>query len=267
MLGQNNKNYALYLAGVINEEQYVCVELDQQTQAFESVWLSVEKAVAKIDRLQVFIEENEDMSSDEKENASGVVDWFKNKLNSLKAAVQSYKEKGVHFINEKADKVLSALEKWAGLPEYQEEVEQIKQLAKQDAGKIHVDPEWIATAMEYEHNKRRRGNPYQMAESVLGSIGTFAAMTTFKTIRFVLTDILSVLVRTVINTIKQIATPEAQGLKFMINFLLAIMFPLIAIFGTGGSGFLIPAGLFYMTQLIKSIYQHITGQPYLYEPD
>jgi 5-methylcytosine-specific restriction endonuclease McrBC GTP-binding regulatory subunit McrB len=263
MLGDKNKNYSLYLSGVINENQYYTNELDEHMtvllQFAEAINFVSESQSAKwIKRLN----EDATLAPEDKEQAQDAVSWFKKKMNSMKDAISMYVNKGNDFIMKKAFEVLMQAEKWAGY--YVDEAGEIQQVAKNDARIFEQRAkDFDEKFKKYWDGKYNKSD--EIKESIMGSIGKFVSMKAFNLIKFILTDVVDVLFRTALNVMKSILTPEAQGVKMLVGLMLAVVYPLIGFFGTGaGASFLlIPAGLYYIVQLIKAIYSHVTGKPYL----
>jgi hypothetical protein len=274
MIGNRNKNYSLYLAGVINECQYYTNELDDHMDHLQKFANVINfYAESEIDKCISLLNEDSSLSPDEKNEAKSVVGWFKSKLDVMKNSINEYLKKGNDFILDKAFRVLRAAEKWGGY--YVDESGQIEYYANEDAKKYEKDAKEIRDIFDRataQPDKRStldimQGKKFKTIydESIMGSIGKFVSMKAFKLIKFILTDVVDVLLRTTINVFKSIMTPQAQGLKMLVSLMLAVVYPLVGFFGTGGGAtfFLIPAGLFYIVMLIKAIYQHITGKPYL----
>ena len=107
MLGKKNKNYSLYLAGVINEEEYIVHELNEEREVIEKIAFLFEESVAKNSNKWLrLIEQDESVTPEEKKEAIGVIGWFKNRINSIKQSVSEYFKKGEDQINNKVNKVL-----------------------------------------------------------------------------------------------------------------------------------------------------------------
>jgi uncharacterized membrane protein len=130
------------------------------------------------------------------------------------------------------------------------------QIAKNDYTSSRTEPNFLDKVLMTDRDPR-------LGESVIGAIGSFAKMAVFKLIKFILIDVLSVAIRTVLNTMRQMFTPEGKGIKFMINLMIAVIIPLGVIYGSTGSELLIATGLFYIVQVLKSIYEQVSGQPFL----
>jgi hypothetical protein len=261
MLGKKNKNYSLYLAGVINEEEYIVHELNGEREVIEKIAFLFEESVAKNSNKWLrLIEQDESVTPEEKKEAIGVIGWFKNRINSIKQSVSEYFKKGEDQINNKVNKVLEEAYDWEA--DNKREAEFIKRMARMDA-KAYVPSFW-EKALMLDRDPQIAKNDYtssrtepnfldkvlmtdrdpRLGESVIGAIGSFAKMAVFKLIKFILIDVLSVAIRTVLNTMRQMFTPEGKGIKFMIKLLIA-------------------TGLFYIVQVLKSIYEQVSGQPFL----
>lgn len=244
--------YSLYLAGVLNEERFLDMCEDGVTglgiisERFESFIGS------RADRWLRMVEDDSTLDKDSKEEVKGAIGWFKNAIAMVTSKLSDYAKKGNQYILEKANRVLDAVEDWAN--DHQEQAREIEKIAKDDS--IYLKQSFFDKIM-------MTGNQPQIGESVMSAVGNFAIISMFKMIKFALINFLSVLLRTALNSMRQIFTAEAQGAKGMVNFIIAVMFPLGVFVGTGSSSFLIPAGLFYMVQVMKSIYEQVTGQPYL----
>ena len=280
MLGKKNKNYSLYLAGVINEEEYIVHELNEEREVIEKIAFLFEESVAKNSNKWLrLIEQDESVTPEEKKEAIGVIGWFKNRINSIKQSVSEYFKKGEDQINNKVNKVLEEAYDWEA--DNKREAEFIKRMARMDA-KAYVPSFW-EKALMLDRDPQIAKNDYTssrteptfldkvlmtdrdpgIGESVIGAIGSFAKMAVFKLIKFILIDVLSVAIRTVLNTMRQMFTPEGKGIKFMINLMIAVIIPLGVIYGSGGSELLNATGLFYIVQVLKSIYEQVSGQPFL----
>jgi hypothetical protein len=280
MLGKKNKNYSLYLAGVINEEEYIVHELNEEREVIEKIAFLFEESVAKNSNKWLrLIEQDESVTPEEKKEAIGVIGWFKNRINSIKQSVSEYFKKGEDQINNKVNKVLEEAYDWEA--DNKREAEFIKRMARMDA-KAYVPSFW-EKALMLDRDPQIAKNDYtssrteptfldkvlmtdrdpRLGESVIGAIGSFVNMAVFKLIKFILIDVLSVAIRTVLNTMRQMFTTEGKGIKFMINLMIAVIIPLGVIYGSGGSELLIATGLFYIVQVLKSIYEQVSGQPLL----
>jgi hypothetical protein len=280
MLGKKNKNYSLYLAGVINEEEYIVHELNEEREVIEKIAFLFEESVAKNSNKWLrLIEQDESVTPEEKKEAIGVIGWFKNRINSIKQSVSEYFKKGEDQINNKVNKVLEEAYNWEA--DNKREAEFIKRMARMDA-KAYVPSFW-EKALMLDRDPQIAKNDYtssrtkptfldkvlmtdrdpRLGESVIGAIGSFVNMAVFKLIKFILIDVLSVAIRTVLNTMRQMFTTEGKGIKSMINLMIAVIIPLGVIYGSGGSELLIATGLFYIVQVLKSIYEQVSGQPLL----
>ena len=111
MLGEKNKNYALYIAGVINENQYIVREEKDEFSVLDQTITSLQEAVSSgMENWIKLIESDGSLSADEKEESKNAMSWFRSKLNTMLDGITELKRSTVETINRKADQVLSAME-------------------------------------------------------------------------------------------------------------------------------------------------------------
>ena len=179
MLGEKNKNYALYIAGVINENQYIVREEKDEFSVLDQTITSLQEAVSSgMENWIKLIESDGSLSADEKEESKNAMSWFRSKINTMLDGITELKRSTVETINRKADQVLSAMENWAG---YQADAEtgEITKWVDKDKQKAY---EIYGNVWRYKEFQK------EMKESLLARAGKAVALTAFAVIRFVILD-------------------------------------------------------------------------------